>query len=77
MSRAYHNNTSSNVLHLDRNIYIIAGGSAGAKSDRLSDEMRENTYNIINISEKEFKIKIRSYTRAGTGNNYYFANLPL
>ena len=77
MSRAYHNNTSSNVLHLDRNVYIIAGGSAGAKSDRLNDEMRENTYNIINISEKEFKIRIRSYTKAGTGNNHYFANLPL
>ncbi|GAH26646.1 unnamed protein product, partial [marine sediment metagenome] len=58
ISRAYHNNASSNILHLDRNIYIIAGGSAGVNKNHVSDEMRDNSYNIINISEKEFEIRI-------------------
>jgi len=77
ISRAYRNNASSNILHLDRNVYIIAGGSAGVHKDYLSDEMRENAYNIININEKEFEIVIRSYTKAGTVDNYRSAILPL
>jgi predicted phosphodiesterase len=49
-------------LSEDGGMVILAAGSAG--STRLSDEMRDNSYNIIKVLEKGYSVEAKRFNRA-------------
>jgi predicted phosphodiesterase len=54
---------------LGASLTVIAAGSAGA--NRLSDEMRDNSYNIIRFSEKKVDIEARQYNPGSSPRTHF------
>ena len=64
------------VSGLDGGIYIVAGGSAG--SERLTDEMRDNCYNLIVFTkDKGFTVEARRFNPGRPNVTRYFVTREL
>ncbi len=50
---------------IDDPLFVIAGGSAGVRPERLSPEKPSNTYGILKLTESGAGIEMRSFTSAG------------
>jgi predicted MPP superfamily phosphohydrolase len=52
---------------------VLAAGSAGAT--RLSDEMRDNSYNIIRLSEKSYSVEARRFNQGKAPQRLFYVNV--
>jgi len=50
-------------------IVVLAAGSAGAS--RLSDEMRDNSYNVIKLGERGFEAEARRYNKGSPPQRHF------
>ena len=55
-----------------KQLAIVAAGSAG--SSRLSDVMRENSFNLISVEPDRVQIDIRKYNKALPASRYYLCS---
>lgn len=55
------NGHGSDVCDLADTLVVLAAGSAGAKQERLSDEMRDNSYNIVRFLPSHTEVEARRY----------------
>lgn len=62
---------------IEKDLYLLSGGSCGVKDGRFTEYMKLNTYNILNISEDNLEIFCREYTRKIEPRNYFTCSLPL
>jgi predicted phosphodiesterase len=60
-------------LSEDGGMVILAAGSAGAA--RLSDEMRDNSYNVIRFLEKGYSVEAKRFNRANAPEILFQANI--
>jgi 3',5'-cyclic AMP phosphodiesterase CpdA len=51
----------SNSAEFQKDLYVLAAGSAG--SSRLSDEMRDNSYNVLEVTSKGVEVEARLYNK--------------
>jgi len=52
----------SDVVEFRKDLHVLAAGSAG--SSRLSDEMRDNSYNLLDVTPEGVEIEARLYNKA-------------
>lgn len=65
VSRGRYLDGSFDITGLDSPLYVLAGGSAGVRAERLSPEMPENTYSLLRICNRSAQLRVRRVTTAG------------
>ncbi|MDP2858695.1 MAG: metallophosphoesterase [Bacillota bacterium] len=58
-------------------LYVVGAGSAGAKSERLSDEMRYNSYGVYTPTDEGVRIYMEEYSPARNPREYMDASIRL
>jgi predicted MPP superfamily phosphohydrolase len=61
------------TLSEDGGMVVVAAGSAGAT--RLSDEMRDNSYNVIRFMEKGYSVEAKRFNRAKAPETLFQASI--
>lgn len=56
---------STELYGFDEPLYVLAAGSAGVKSERLSPELPANTYGLLDVKDAEVRAEVRRFTTAG------------
>jgi len=56
-------------------LVILAAGSAGAKVERLTPLMRDNSYNLLKFMRDEIVIDVRRYNSGLPGSRYFAARV--
>ena len=74
ISRAIIN--GSNEAEQPNDLEILAAGSAGAKVERLSNSMRDNSCNFLKFTKEHIQIEARRYNSGMDGSRYFVARLP-
>lgn len=59
----------SDTAEFQRDLYVLAAGSAG--SSRLSDEMRDNSYNVLEITPTGVAVEARLYNRGKVPHTHF------
>jgi hypothetical protein len=54
---------------------ILSAGSAGAKNSRLTDVMRDNSYNLLRFANSEVQIEARRFNPGLDGSRYFSTRL--
>lgn len=68
VSRAVRQN-GGEAAQFKRDLYVLAAGSAG--SSRLSDEMRDNSYNLLDLTSDGMQIEARLYNKGKAPNTLF------
>jgi predicted phosphodiesterase len=69
ISRAVINGGDASIPRPD--LAILSAGSAGAKSERLADVMRDNSYNLLKFIPGEVQIEARRFNPGLAGSRYF------
>lgn len=77
LSRGYLRDRSYQLAGLDELLYVVAGGSAGAKRERLSAEVPYNTYNILRLNAGEATVTARQFGPEQKATTHFEAKLRL
>jgi len=77
VSRGRYQDGSLDIAGLDAPLYVLAGGSAGVRADRLSPEMPENTYSLLRIHNGSAQLRVRRFTSAGVVRDHIVTELDL
>jgi len=64
------NNFSSDLV-------TLSAGSAGARTERLTDAIRDNSYNILKMTRDEIQIDARRFNPGLPASRHFFARLQL
>lgn len=56
-------------------LFILSAGSAGAKVERLTPLMRDNSYNLLNFGHDEIRIDVRRYNPGLPGSRYFLTRV--
>jgi hypothetical protein len=56
-------------------LFILAAGSAGAKVERLTPLMRDNSYNLLSFGQDDIRIDVRRYNSGLAGSRYFLARV--
>ena len=59
-----------------KELEILSAGSAGAKVERLSNLMRDNSYNLLRFERDEIQIESRRYNSGADGSRYFVTRVP-
>lgn len=62
--------------HVER-LYVIGSGSSGAAMNRLSDELRENTFGVYQPQDGGIRVRVEQFNPTLTPRAYMEANIPL
>jgi predicted phosphodiesterase len=62
---------------LDQPLYALAGGSAGARADRIDLDVRDNSYGLLQIGGDVVRATVRSYNPSGNIRDLFNAALQL
>jgi hypothetical protein len=54
---------------------LLSAGSAGAKTERLTNSMRDNSYNLLRFAGKEIHIEARRYNPGLPATRYFVAQV--
>lgn len=73
ISRAVINGGDASIPRPD--LAILSAGSAGAKSERLADVMRDNSYNLLKFTPGEIQIEARRFNPGMGGSRYFSTRL--
>jgi 3',5'-cyclic AMP phosphodiesterase CpdA len=58
-------------------LFVIGGGSGGAASTRLPDEMRQNTFSIYRPGEGALAVRVEQFNPSVAATEYMRLNIPL
>lgn len=61
---------------LGKGITVIAAGSAGATGTRLSDEMRDNSYNLLRLDPLRIDVEARRFSPGASPQRLFRFRLP-
>lgn len=61
---------------LGRGVAVVAAGSAGASGARLSDEMRDNSYNLIRLDRAGLDVEVRRFSPGASPQKAFRFLLP-
>jgi predicted MPP superfamily phosphohydrolase len=75
VSRGRFPDAGEELIGLNDNFYVVAGGSAGARVARLNDEMRDNTYSILTPRRARTDVLVRRFTPGGVMRRHLSARL--
>lgn len=76
IARAFAPATGDEYIGLDQPLYIVAGGSAGVKADRLDDEFRDNSYCLLSIEQDHILVEVRRYGNRGVVTKHLRTRIP-
>jgi hypothetical protein len=62
---------SKNEASPPNDLAILSAGSAGAKADRLSNSMRDNSYNFLRFEKDDILVEARRYNVGLDGQRYF------
>jgi hypothetical protein len=65
------------LQRLDEPVYALAGGSAGARADRIDGEVRDNAYALLTVGADNIATMVRSYNPSGVVRDLFNARLHL
>lgn len=65
------------LVGLNEQLYVLAGGSAGAKATRLDKGFPMNTYGLLTIEKDRIIHLVRKYTSTGFCEDHYRTVIPL
>jgi hypothetical protein len=54
---------------------ILSAGSAGAKIERLSNAMRDNSYNLLRFEKERIYIEARRYNSGADGRRHFVTSV--
>jgi hypothetical protein len=57
-------------------VYVLGSGSAGASSQRLPDEMRNNTFGIYEPVATSLRVRVEEFTPRSAPRAYLETELP-
>ena len=60
---------NADIAELGNDLVVLAAGSAGA--NRLTDEMRDNSYNILTFGAKGLEIEVRRYNKGSSPRTHF------
>jgi 3',5'-cyclic AMP phosphodiesterase CpdA len=60
-----------------KELTILSAGSAGAKNERLSEEMKYNTFSVYSITDDYLSVEVKKYNPGIDPNRVYASKLPL
>lgn len=64
-------------LVLDKELYLLGAGSLGAKVDRLSGHMRDNSFSILKIQESNIEIEAMQFNMSKKPELYFKTQIKL
>jgi predicted MPP superfamily phosphohydrolase len=68
---------SLSMGHFDEPLYALAGGSAGARADRIDGDVRDNSYALVQIDSQTVNATVRAYNPSGAVRDLFNATLRL
>lgn len=69
-------NNSAEIDNLSKDLIAISSGSAGVKSDRLQDDFRDNSFNVIEINDDSTVVTSNSYNSGRPARRYFSCDIP-
>jgi predicted phosphodiesterase len=76
IARGSMQNCGSDLVGLDRELFVVAGGSAGAGPGRLTDAMRDNCFNILHLGSDAISVECQRYTSNSPPRRWFSATIP-
>lgn len=65
------------LQYLDQPLYAMAGGSAGARADRIDGDVRDNSYGLLRIEPGAVGATVRAYNPSGVTRDLFNAALQV
>jgi hypothetical protein len=65
------------LQRLDQPLYALAGGSAGARADRIDGDVRDNAYALLTVESNSVTAVVRSYNPSGAVRDLFNARMRL
>jgi len=77
VSRGKKTDTNEIVVNDDSMLTILSAGSAGAKKERLAEEMPFNSFSLYKLSRDMIDIEVKSYSPGTAPTRHYNSRLPV
>jgi 3',5'-cyclic AMP phosphodiesterase CpdA len=77
VSRGQKTDTNEIIVNDDSMLTILSAGSAGARKERLAEEMPYNSFSIYKLSPNTIDIEVKSYSPGTAPRRHYSSKIPI
>lgn len=77
ISRGVVANSKIDLADYKRDLVALGAGSAGAKVQRLSNSLRDNSYNLLKFEKDRITVHVRRFNPGMPAQNYFSATIDL
>ena len=75
--RARFDDNGKDLVGLDKDLVLVGAGSCGAIGNRLSPEMPENSYNLIDVGKDTITVEARGFTPYRETRRHFRFEIPI